>query len=247
MKPAPIPADEERRLRKLRAYQILDSETEASFDDLALLAAEICRAPVALVSLVDETRQWFKASVGMGEKQSPRDLAFCAHAILQREVFTVADARADDRFSANPLVTGAPHVRAYAGAPLVTKQGEALGTVCVIDHQPRAFSESEQRCLRVIASQVLLRMEIRRLNKEMGARYSHAAGLLASASHELRTPLNGLIAASEMLLDSDLTEEQRRWAELSRRSAEALLAAVEQLLAMGREIAESGLGEAGGR
>ncbi|RZA05723.1 MAG: GAF domain-containing protein, partial [Proteobacteria bacterium] len=200
----------------------------------------------ALMSLIDENRQWFKSAVGVDAPETPRDVAFCSHAILQKDVFTVADALADERFSDNPLVTGGPKVRAYAGAPLISAQGLPLGTLCVIDHKQREFTTAQKATLKLIASQVITRMEIRRLRQEIHPQFTHAAGVLASISHELRTPLNGILGASEMLLDTDLSEEQRRWAELSKRSAVALLGAVEQVLELGREVVTSGLVPGGG-
>ncbi|RYZ97975.1 MAG: GAF domain-containing sensor histidine kinase [Proteobacteria bacterium] len=245
MKIAPLPENEFERLARLRSYAILDSEAEATFDELTTLAGQICETPIALISLIDENRQWFKSAVGLSATETPRDVAFCAHAILQNDVFTVPDAHADERFHDNPLVTGGPKVRAYAGAPLINAQGMPLGTLCVIDHKEREFTPAQKATLQLIASQVITRMEIRRLRQDIQPQYAHAAGILASISHELRTPLNGILGASEMLLDTDLTDEQRRWAELSKKSAVALLGAVEQVLELGREVVTSGLAPGG--
>ncbi|HEU4535340.1 MAG TPA: GAF domain-containing protein, partial [Polyangiaceae bacterium] len=128
MVPAPLPDDEASRLAALRAYEILDTEAERPFDDLARLASAICGAPVALVSFVDERRQWFKAKVGLDHSETPRDVAFCAHAILGDDLFVIDDAFDDVRFVDNPLVRGDPYVRFYAGAPLRARGGEKLGT-----------------------------------------------------------------------------------------------------------------------
>jgi GAF domain-containing protein len=246
MTSAPIPANDAQRIEHLRSYQILDTAAEAKFDQLAFLASQLCETPVALITLVDEHRQWFKSSVGTAAKETPRQDAFCAHAILQSGVFVVSDATADERFQANPLVVGPAHVRAYAGAPLINAQGFSLGTVCVIDHKPRDFTEAQKLCLHTIASQAVLHMELHRLRNAAPTHAEHAAGLLAAVSHELRTPLNGLMGASEMLLDSPLSDEQHRWAELAQKSTLSLVAAVEQVLALGQEIARSGLGRGGG-
>jgi diguanylate cyclase len=136
---AGLPHDEAERLARLRALTVLDSAPEPLFDSLARLAAQIAGTPIALVTLIDEKRQWFKANLGLpGARETPRDLAFCAHAILGREVMEVADARTDPRFADHPMVTGEPGIRFYAGAPLSLPGGMRVGTLCVIDRAPRA-------------------------------------------------------------------------------------------------------------
>src|SRR5271154_451461 len=129
----PKPENERERLDALARYRVLDTPPEQAFDDLALLASQICGTPIALVSLVDADRQWFKARVNFAEAETAREIAFCAHAILGRDLFVVPDAAADRRFAANPMVTGEPGIRFYAGAPLLTEEGHALGTLCVMD------------------------------------------------------------------------------------------------------------------
>src|SRR5215469_438444 len=129
---APIPVDEQARLEELRKLAILDTPREAAYDDLAQLAAFVCQAPIATITLVDEDRQWFKARVGVEAVQTPRSESFCAHAILGDELFVVPDAREDERFCSNPLVTGDPGIRFYAGMPITGPSGHNLGTLCVI-------------------------------------------------------------------------------------------------------------------
>lgn len=142
-KPA-TPANEAQRLQALRSYDILDTPPERDFDDLVAIAAAVCDVPIALVSLIDEQRQWFKARLGLAAAQTPRELAFCAHAILSPDrPLIVPDARDDARFADNPLVRDDPNIRFYAGAPLVTPGGEALGTLCVIDTRPRELQERQ--------------------------------------------------------------------------------------------------------
>lgn len=160
---APLPPNELARLRALNELAILDTPAESGFDDLVRLAALICDAPVSLVSLVDANRQWFKARMGLDAQQTSRDLAFCAHAILSPDdILVVEDASSDPRFHDNPLVIGPPHIRFYAGSPLVTDQGDALGTLCVIDQKPRELDQRQRDALCVLSRQVMQRIEMRR-------------------------------------------------------------------------------------
>lgn len=161
--PAMVPIDEQARLSALRATGILDTEAESIYDDVARLAALICGTPIALVSMVDEHRQWFKARVGLAATETHRDLAFCAHAILEPErILEVTDATSDPRFRGNALVTGDPLIRFYAGAPVVLDTGEVLGTVCAIDRVPRRLSDEQALALKTLARQVSQLLQWRR-------------------------------------------------------------------------------------
>jgi anti-sigma regulatory factor (Ser/Thr protein kinase) len=154
--------DETARLAALRRYRILDTEPERAFDDLALLASQICGTPIALITLVDADRQWFKARTGLAATQTSRAVSFCSHAIEQRGLFIVQDAREDERFRDNPFVTGGPFVRFYAGAPLVTPEGQALGTLCVIDRVPRTLTTGQREALDALRRQAEAQLELRR-------------------------------------------------------------------------------------
>jgi diguanylate cyclase (GGDEF)-like protein len=161
--PFPIPANEDARLRALEHYGILDTLPERSFDDFAQLAAIICGTPIAMISLLDDHRQWFKARVGISATETPREDAFCARAIMDpTSVMVVEDSHADDRFAKSALVLGDPYIRFYAGAPLVTPTGEALGTLCVIDTVPREITPLQITGLQMLAAQVVSQLELRR-------------------------------------------------------------------------------------
>ncbi|MBD2036504.1 PAS domain S-box protein [Leptolyngbya sp. FACHB-321] len=162
MTQAPLPTNELARLAALHQCHILNTPAESAFDDITRLAAHICGVPIAMVSLVDADRQWFKSKVGIEVNETPREIAFCAHAILQREILIVPDAATDERFTANLLVTAEPHVRFYAGVPLITLEGHALGTLCVIDRVPRTLSPEQIEGLEILARQVVKQLELRR-------------------------------------------------------------------------------------
>ncbi len=164
---APVPKNEKKRLEVLWQYELLDTIPEGAFDDLTALAAHICEAPIALITLVDENRQWFKSRFGISVAETTRDISFCAHAILQNDLFIVPDALKDARFAHNPLVTSEPNIRFYAGAPLITPDGHALGTLCVIDKVPRELRPDQQQALRVLARHVVTQLELRRRSLEL--------------------------------------------------------------------------------
>jgi len=170
---APHPKNERKRLKVLWQYEVLDTVPEEVFDDLTDLAASICEAPFALISFVDEHRQWFKSRIGISARETSRDISFCAHAILQNGLFIVSDATKDPRFRANPLVTGRTKVRFYAGMPLKTPDGYALGTLCVMDRKPRKLRPEQRRALLLLARHVVTQLELRRHARDLRAAREH--------------------------------------------------------------------------
>ena len=160
--PVPIPENEEQRLEWLRQCSILDTLPEVAFDEVAQMAAELCRVPIAAINLVDDHRQWSKAAFGQDKQQDSRDISFCAHTILQPDLMVVPDALGDHRFANNPLVTGEPYIRFYAGAPLITSEGFGLGSLCVVDRVPRELTEEQTTVLQLLARQITGRIELLR-------------------------------------------------------------------------------------
>jgi anti-sigma regulatory factor (Ser/Thr protein kinase) len=183
------------RLAALRRYRILDTEPERGFDDLTHLASHICGTPIALITLVDENRQWFKSRVGLTVTETSRSISMCARAIEQPDVFVIPDALEDRRFRDNPLVVGEPHVRFYAGAPLITPDGHALGTLCVADRVPRRLTADQLEALLALKRQVEMQLELRRnlteLEQALAGRDEAEAGKTELISH-LRSALDNL-------------------------------------------------------
>ena len=159
---APSATTEAARIAALNRYAILDSEPEEAFDDLVLLAAHICRTPMAMLSLVDDHRQWFKSKVGVKMQETPKDISICAHAIEQHDLYIIPDTCKDPQFRENPLVVGEPRIRFYAGAPLVNEDGFALGTLCVVDREPRNLDDEQKEALNALSRLALRQMELRK-------------------------------------------------------------------------------------
>jgi GAF domain-containing protein len=178
---APLPANEQARLAALESYRVLDTAPEQAYDDIVAIAQFICGTPIAIMSLIDRDRQWFKSKIGLAGSETSRDIAFCAHTILDANVMEVPDARQDERFANNPLVTGDPHIRFYAGAPIVTPEGFSLGSVCVIDRAPNHLTEAQKSALKRLARLAMNNLELRRVADE-----------LATAAANVKT-LSGLL------------------------------------------------------
>jgi signal transduction histidine kinase len=206
---APLPANERQRLQALRDYGILDTRREQAFDDLTRIAAQICVTPMAIVSLVDEHRQWFKSEVGLGVSETPRELAFCAHAILQPGLFVVPDATQDARFVDNALVTNAPNLRFYAGAQLHTPDGHALGTLCVLDRVPRELDDGQKAALEALARQAMAQMELRRALEDAERVSRYRSRLMAVMGHDLKQPLNTIQMSLSLLAPQAQSAEDR--------------------------------------
>lgn len=245
--PAPIPRNETQRLDELYEFDILDTVPEAAYDAITYLASQICDVPIALISIVDSDRQWFKSTVGIDAAQTPRDQAFCAYALHQPDdLMIVPDASTDSRFQANPLVTGDPSIRFYAGAPLTTHAGHVLGTLCVIDRKPRRLSAAQARALEALSLQVMALLQLRRTVQELDTKQRELAEatrqrdtFMATVSHEIRTPLTSVIGYVDLLRSGLPDEERAEVLEMLARHAADVEYLIEDLLIAARAEAES--------
>ena len=213
-----IPVNERERLENLRAYSILDTLPEAEYDEITFLASKICGTPISLVTLIDETRQWFKSKYGLEINETPREYAFCAHAIQDQDnILIVPDSREDIRFQDNPLVTDHPNVVFYAGVPLVTPQGFPLGTLCVIDNVPRRLEESQIEALHALANQLIKLLELRIAFIQLGESEQRLKELNATKDrlfsiigHDLRGPIGGFKSLIQLLISGyDLSNSKQ--------------------------------------
>jgi two-component sensor histidine kinase len=215
---AELHSAEEYRLAALRSYGILDTPREADFDEVVKVASAVCGTPISVINLIDQGRQWFKAEVGLGVRETPIDSSICAHAILQPDLFIVPDTRLDNRFCDNALVVGDPHLRFYAGALLETPEGFPLGTVCVLDYKPRELDETQQAFLRLMANQVMKLLELRRVAAaERGSRLQAEAmvqekeTLMREGNHRLMNSLQlvqSMLALQSRSASSDEAKKQ---------------------------------------
>lgn len=209
MKIAPTPANEQERLKAVYEYHILDTLPEADFDDITRIAADLCHTPISLVSIIDADRQWFKSRYGLITPQISRDFAFCSYTISNDDEITVIpDLRRDERFFDNPYVTSDPNILFYAGIPLVTPAGYAIGTLCVWDKQPRTLDDNQMRTLKALARQVVSQLELRKKNVQLKQQhailqdaYKDLERFSYIASHDIKGPLNNIISLAQLLKD----------------------------------------------
>ncbi|RYZ60255.1 MAG: hybrid sensor histidine kinase/response regulator [Proteobacteria bacterium] len=234
-------SNETSRIKALQSYGVLDTIPESVFDDIALLASQICDTPIALVSFVDSQRQWFKAKVGIDATETHRNLAFCHHTIQQDDVFVINEANQHPDFKDNGLVTGGPQIRFYAGAVLKNADGEALGSLCVIDQKPRMLSEKQTNALRALSRQVMQLLEFRRLQQADAKATILKSEFIARMSHEIRVPLNAIQGYVNLALDEDNLSVKHSHLSVVQRNLKSLNHLVDEVLDLSK--IEAGLME----
>jgi signal transduction histidine kinase len=246
--PFPIPANENERLEALASYNILDTLPEVDFEELTLLASQICQTPVALISLLDDKRQWFKSIIGADVRETPKEQAFCAHTIVETEdIMIISDARKDARFAKNPLVTGNPNIVFYAGVPLINPNGYALGSLCVIDVEPKKLTAEQIKSLKILARQVLTQIELRKKvnelevsNKKLLETNTFIQKFAITAAHDIKNPLSSILLTSQALqmrLNNTGDQKSRTLAGLTINASKRLLTLLDEMLNYSNEPA----------
>lgn len=241
MRTYPVLPNESQRLAALKAYDILDTPAEHEFDELTKLASEICQTPVALITLLDGSRQWFKSVVGTEVRETPKEHAFCAHTIARpKEIMIVEDLRTDQRFKSNPLVTGEPNVVFYAGVPLLSESGFPLGTLCVLDVKPKEMTPQQVLCLEVLAKQVMTQIELkkkisdlRKANESLIEVNSFVQNFASTAAHDIKNPLTNMMLSTDMMekhLNSRGDEKGLKMVAITRNATQSLIGIVDEML-----------------
>lgn len=236
----PLPENEDERLASLNSYDILDTLEEDDFDEITKLASQICQTPIALVTLIDKKRQWFKSAVGTDVRETPREYAFCSYTILEKDVLVVNNLREDARFANNPLVTGDPNVAFYAGAPIINEEGYPLGSICVIDTEVKELNSQQIAALKTLSNQVVAQLELRRKIKVLE---KSNATLLESnvfiqkfasmAAHDIKNPLSSILLSSQALqrrLQKDGDDKSLQLINMSINASKQLLHMVDEML-----------------
>jgi signal transduction histidine kinase len=222
--------NERARINALRRYQILDTPPEGAFDRITSLASQLFNVPIAIASLVDTDRIWFKSHHGLDVQEVDRELGLCASAIINNVPYVLNDASIDPRSLAHPLVAGESGFRFYAGVPLITHDNHNLGVLCIMDYQPRTITEEELSILGNLAQIVMDEMELRLASRHIDELYKEKSNLLAVLSHEIRTPMNGIMGMASLLHSTELTEEQKEYADIIETSGESLLTMLDHIL-----------------
>ena len=241
MIPPKTPDDELKRLEALLGYSILDTMPEPEYDDITYLASQICKTPISLISLIDDERQWFKSHHGLDATETPKELAFCAHAINDKNnILIVPDSRNDIRFFDNPLVTGSPNVIFYAGIPLVNKKGFPLGTLCVIDNQPNSLDEFQLKALKALSNQIISLFELRKKSYELEIKAYEAEAqniilekFAGTAAHDIKSPLATIVMLADLLdyqYSKQLDGEGLELIKMINTSANSLTQFIDQIL-----------------
>lgn len=221
---AKIPENEQERMKELYQMVVLDSQYEKEFDEIVQVASRICKVPISMISLIDTNRQWFKAKIGLEATEINRDLAFCAHTILQDDIMLVEDAEKDIRFHDNPLVINDPNIRFYAGVPLVTSKGFKLGSLCVIDNKPRQLNEDQIFALNILSNQVIKLFELRLRNMEIESKNAIVESqkehleelsqiqskIISIVAHDVRSPVASLKNLLDLKYTDDITNEEMK-------------------------------------
>lgn len=233
----PIPHNEIERLAALKRYNILDTLPDHAFDDATKLVSYICGVPIAHISFIDETRQWFKSEIGIGVSEVPREISFCQYTIMESELVEIKDTFLNERLKDDPNVTGGFKVRFYAGVPLTTPDGYNIGTLCAIDHEVKELNENQRNALSIIAKHVIAQLELGTKNIEFAAQKKIAEravqakdSFLANMSHEIRTPLNAIIGFTDLLAQTDMDDVQRDYIDSVQIAGENLLLIINDIL-----------------